>query len=168
MGVGRELDMFYILIFQWVCWQILFAFWSEHVFRPGVYNSAVYQILVERERKTDSLSLCLSLSHTHTYTERQAHREKEMEWLLKAAKGSSEIGTAWKASVAGGVGKKSRRSKMSLCRKPGCSLQTQNLHSLPCPDPSLGSQRQQQQPEPAGEQAIQGSCLAEPETPIII
>ena len=96
MGVGRVLDMFYILIFQWVCWQILFAFWSEHAFRPGVYNSAVYQILVEREtvKPTLSLSLSVSLSHTHTYTERQAHREKEMEWLLKAAKGSSEIGTA--------------------------------------------------------------------------
>lgn len=47
-------------------------------------------------------------------------------------------------------------------------FQTQNLRILLCPDPSLGSQRQQQQPKPVGEQAIQGSCLAEPETPVII
>ena len=84
MGVGRELDMFYILIFQWVCWQILFAFWSEHVFRPGVYNSAVYQILVERERQSNrlSLSLSLSLSLTHTHIHRKTGTQGEGDGMV--------------------------------------------------------------------------------------
>ena len=98
--MGRELEIFYILIFQ--CWQILFAFWSEHVFRPGMYNSAICQVLVERERDrerkigklTHTLSLFHTHTHTHTHTERQARTEREMEWLLKAAEGSNEIGTA--------------------------------------------------------------------------
>ena len=98
--MGRELEIFYVLIFQ--CWQILFAFWSEHVFRPGMYNSAICQVLVERERQrekdrqtdTHSLSLSHTHTHTHTHTERQARTEREMEWLLKAAEGSNEIGTA--------------------------------------------------------------------------
>ena len=94
--MGRELEMFYILIFQWVCWQILFAFWSEHVFRLDMYNSAICQVLVERdterERQTDTLSVIHTQTHTHT--ERQAHREREMEWLVKVAEGSNEIGAA--------------------------------------------------------------------------
>ena len=87
--------MFYILIFQWVCWQILFAFWSEHVFRPGVYNSAIYQVLVEREtetdRQTDSLSLSLSLSLTHTHTHRKTGTQKDRHTGRRRWNGCSKL-----------------------------------------------------------------------------
>ena len=66
--MGRELEMFYILIFQWVCWQILFAFWSEHVFRLDMYNSAICQVLVERDREKDKRTHSLSHTHKHTHT----------------------------------------------------------------------------------------------------
>ena len=73
-----------------------FCLWSEHVFRLDMYNSAICQVLVERdterERQTDTLSVIHTQTHTHT--ERQAHREREMEWLVKAAEGSNEIGAA--------------------------------------------------------------------------
>lgn len=45
-----------------------FCLWSEHVFRLDMYNSAICQVLVERERQREKDKRTHSLSHTHKYT----------------------------------------------------------------------------------------------------
>lgn len=93
-----------------------------------------------------------------------------MKWLLKARRvqtNSELFELQWLAWV----GRKVREWREGGCpytESLDVHLQTQNAQNHPCFDFPLGSQRQQQQPQPDNKRAIQGSCLAGPEMAVII